>query len=78
MIRVRAIGVIPEDNSSSISVIGGHVSATAQAAPEIDFSYFLTDNIALELIAIRRGIMFRRPERPLGRSMSAACGRSCS
>jgi len=51
MIRARAIGVIPEDNSSSISVIGGSVSATAQAAPEVDFSYFLTDNIALELIA---------------------------
>ncbi len=51
MIRVRAIGVIPEDNSSSISKIGGNVSATAQAAPEVDFSYFLTDNIALELIA---------------------------
>jgi outer membrane protein len=51
MIRARAIGVIPEDNSSSISAIGGHVTATAQAAPELDFSYFLTDNIALELIA---------------------------
>ncbi len=51
LIRVRAIGVIPEDNSSSISVIGGHVSATAQAAPEVDFSYFLTDHFALELIA---------------------------
>jgi outer membrane protein len=51
MIRARAIGVIPENNSSSVSVIGGRVSATAQAAPELDFSYFLTDNIALELIA---------------------------
>nr|WP_294543502.1 OmpW family outer membrane protein [uncultured Rhodopila sp.] len=51
MVRLRAIGVIPEDNSSSISVIGGHVSATAQAAPEVDFSYFLTDHFALELIA---------------------------
>jgi outer membrane protein len=51
MIRARAIGIIPEDNSSNVSVIGGHVSATAQAAPELDFSYFLTDNIALELIA---------------------------
>jgi outer membrane protein len=51
MVRVRAIGVIPEDNSSSISVIGGHVSATAQAAPEVDLSYFLTDHFALELIA---------------------------
>jgi outer membrane protein len=51
MIRARAIGVIPEDNSSSISTIGGHVTATPQAAPELDFSYFLTDNVALELIA---------------------------
>jgi outer membrane protein len=51
MLRARAIGVIPEDNSSSISGIGGHVNATAQAAPEVDLSYFLTDNIAFELIA---------------------------
>jgi outer membrane protein len=51
MIRARAIGLIPEDNSSSISKIGGNVTATAQAAPELDFSYFLTDHIALELIA---------------------------
>ncbi len=51
MIRVRAIGVIPLDSSSSISVIGGQVNATAQAAPEADFSYFFTDNIAVELIA---------------------------
>jgi outer membrane protein len=51
MVRLRAIGVIPLDSSSSISVIGGHVNATAQAAPEVDFSYFITDNVALELIA---------------------------
>jgi outer membrane protein len=36
MIRMRAIGVIPEDDSSDVSIIGGHVSATAQAAPELD------------------------------------------
>jgi outer membrane protein len=51
MLRARAIGVIPLDSSSSISAIGGHVSATAQAAPELDMSYFLTDNVAFELIA---------------------------
>lgn len=50
MIRVRGIGVIPENASSSTSV-GGNVTATSQAAPEIDFSYFFTDNIAAELIA---------------------------
>lgn len=51
MIRLRAIGVIPEDASSSVSLIGGHVSTSAQAAPEVDLSYFFTDNIAVELIA---------------------------
>jgi outer membrane protein len=50
MVRLRAIGVIPEDNDSSTSV-GGHVKTTAQPAPEADFSYFITDNIAGELIA---------------------------
>jgi outer membrane protein len=50
MIRVRAIGVIPEDNSSSTTV-GGHVSVSPQPAPEVDFSYFFTDHIAAELIA---------------------------
>ncbi len=51
MIRARAIGVLPLDSSSSVSAIGGHVTATDQAAPELDFSYFLTDNVAFELIA---------------------------
>ena len=50
MLRGRVIGVIPEDNSSSTS-IGGHVTVTATPAPELDLSYFFTDNIALELIA---------------------------
>ncbi|MFL5253670.1 MAG: OmpW/AlkL family protein [Rhodopila sp.] len=50
MIRARAIGIIPEDNRSS-TTIGGSVSTSATAAPELDFSYFLTDNFALELIA---------------------------
>jgi hypothetical protein len=39
------------DNSSSISAIGGHVDTTYQASPEADLSYFLTDNIAFEVIA---------------------------
>lgn len=51
MLRARAIGVLPLDSSSSISAIGGHVSTTDQAAPEVDLSYFLTDNVAFELIA---------------------------
>ena len=50
MVRLRVIDVIPENFSSSTS-IGGHVTATQQAAPELDASYFFTDNIAAELIA---------------------------
>jgi outer membrane protein len=49
MIRLRAIDLIPEDNASKTS-IGGRVSTSSQPSPELDFSYFLTDNIAAELI----------------------------
>ncbi len=51
LVRVRAIGVIPEDSSSSISAIGGNVSVTATPAPELDLSYFMTDHLSFELIA---------------------------
>ncbi|MCQ8278825.1 outer membrane beta-barrel protein [Acetobacteraceae bacterium KSS8] len=50
MVRLRAIGVLPENTSSATS-IGGSVEATNQAAPELDLSYFFTDHIAAELIA---------------------------
>lgn len=51
MVRARAVGVIPLNSSSSISTIGGSVETSNTAAPELDLSYFVTDNIALELIA---------------------------
>ena len=51
MVRVRAIGVLPQNLSSSVSVIGGHISATNTPAPEVDLSYFLTDHVAAEIIA---------------------------
>ena len=50
LIRARGIGLIP-DESSSISVIGGEADASNEYVPEVDISYFVTDNIALELIA---------------------------
>jgi outer membrane protein len=70
MVRLRAIGVIPEDNSSRINGFpGARVSVTDQAAPELDFSYFLTDNIALELIAAstRHELSASIPNPPLGK-----------
>ena len=51
MLRARVIDVIPQNNGSSVSVVGGHVTATDQITPELDLSYFFTNNIAAELIA---------------------------
>lgn len=50
LLRGRAIAVVP-DESSTVTVIGGAVDATNTPAPELDLSYFFTDNIAVELIA---------------------------
>ena len=51
MVRVRGIGIIPENTSSSVSAIGGKVAVTPTPAPEIDLSYFFTDRISAEAIA---------------------------
>jgi outer membrane protein len=51
MVRLRGLVVVPEDNATSISVIGGSVSASTTAVPEVDLSYYFTDKFALEVIA---------------------------
>lgn len=50
MIRLRGIGVIPADNAD-IDPIGGDTELSNTGMPEIDFTYFVTDNMAFELIA---------------------------
>lgn len=50
MVRARAILVAP-DESGTVGTIGGSPQATNEPAPEVDFTYFLTDHIGLELIA---------------------------
>ena len=51
LIRLRALAVVPDEKSSSISIIGGRVSdISSTVVPELDFSYFFTKNIASELI----------------------------
>jgi len=50
MIRLRGIEIIPRDHGS-INTIGGNPHISNEAVPEVDFSYFLTDYFALELIA---------------------------
>lgn len=53
LLRGRAIMVAPNDSSSGIkpSFPNEEVSVSTSFAPEVDISYFVTDNIALELIA---------------------------
>lgn len=50
LVRVRGLAVVP-DVKSDVSVIGGEVDIGNDYIPEVDFSYFVTDNFALELIA---------------------------
>ena len=50
MVRVRALGVLP-DESSNLTPIGGTVDVSDNVVPEVDFSYFFTSNISAELIA---------------------------
>lgn len=50
MIRVRGIGVIPQEKTT-IKPIGGKIKVNNSFVPEIDFTYFFTQNISAELIA---------------------------
>lgn len=50
MLRVRWLVVTPDDSSDPISVINGFASVNTNITPEIDISYFFTENLAAELI----------------------------
>ncbi len=47
-IRVRGIGVLPDGGGNT--TIGGSPDADNAFVPEVDFTYFLTEHIAAELI----------------------------
>lgn len=47
--RIRATGVVPTEDAT-IGVIEGNTSVTNNLIPEIDFTYYITKNIAAELI----------------------------
>jgi outer membrane protein len=49
MIRARALGVVPQEDSTL--TIPAEAEVDNSIVPEVDFTYFLTSNIALELIA---------------------------
>jgi outer membrane protein len=50
LIRVRGIVVMP-DESGSLRPLGGDLQVSTSYAPEADFTYFITKNVSLELIA---------------------------
>lgn len=50
MVRGRAIAVIPQ-SSADISAIGGDTEISNAYVPELDLTWFFTDNIAVEAIA---------------------------
>lgn len=50
LVRLRAVMVQPVEDGTA-EAIGGDLSVNKSYMPEADFSYFFTNNIALELIA---------------------------
>jgi outer membrane protein len=51
VVRLAATGIMPLATGSHIDAIGGTVDVTSTPAPEADLSYFVTDNISVQLIA---------------------------
>lgn len=53
VIRFRALGVVPDEGGAGndgAALVGGDTKLTSDIVPELDFTYFFTDNIAAELI----------------------------
>ena len=51
VIRARGIAMVPDEDTYDHNIGSGHGELNNDAVPEVDFSYFVTDNLALELIA---------------------------
>jgi len=49
LVRLRAVNVVP-DESATITPIGGDAEISNQFIPELDISYFWSENIATELV----------------------------
>lgn len=50
MVRLRGLAIVPQSDGK-VNAIGGNVDVSNEYTPEIDFTYFVTDHVALELIA---------------------------
>lgn len=51
LVRVRGLGVLPDVSSRVSAPVNGKIDISNDFIPEIDFSYFVTPNFSLELIA---------------------------
>jgi outer membrane protein len=50
LLRARILGVLPDDSSTPITVIGGEADVDSAFTPEMDISYFFSENFAAELV----------------------------
>src|SRR3972149_2125235 len=50
MFRLRGLGVIPDASADIDQIPGASVDISDTAVPELDISYFFTENISAELI----------------------------
>jgi outer membrane protein len=50
MVRVRALGVLPRDSGYVNQVPGSGLATSDSVVPELDITYFFTQNIAAELV----------------------------
>ncbi len=50
LIRGRALGVIPDESNATVGGAPAALSVDNSIVPELDFTYFFNDNIAMELI----------------------------
>lgn len=49
LVRGRLIGFLP-DEGTDVPALGGSADASDEYVPELDFTYFVTDNVAVELV----------------------------
>ncbi|MGD9366230.1 MAG: OmpW family outer membrane protein [Desulfobacteraceae bacterium] len=50
LFRARLLGIYPDASSSPITLIGGEADVEEAYTPDLDITYFFTDNIAAELV----------------------------
>lgn len=50
VVRARVTHIAPDESSHLVSTVGDRLEVDSNTIPEIDFSYYITKNIATELI----------------------------